>query len=99
MFSSAQKDESPSKNRGIEDIRDNVRRAKGTARDALGSVREDLSEAAHNAGHQVRELVDSAGKGLTQATQSVSKKVRANPLQSTLIALGLGFVVGTILRR
>lgn len=59
----------------------------------------DLNEVAASAGRQVRNLIDSASDQLADASDKVVSEVRANPVRSSAIALGLGFVLGALFRR
>lgn len=57
-------------------------------RERLDSLRGDARSAAANLSEQAREQADA-----------FEGKVRENPIASVLIALGLGFVLGALLRR
>lgn len=63
------------------------------------NAKHDLAEMAHDAGTKVRHLFDSASSEISHATDVVSAQVRNKPLQSSLIALTAGFVLGALLRR
>jgi ElaB/YqjD/DUF883 family membrane-anchored ribosome-binding protein len=83
-----------------------ARRIKRDAEDAADDIRGDLSSAAHHLGEQLREFAESAGEGIAHAKDSVvdagdavATKIRKNPMPSALIALGVGVVVGALLRR
>ena len=69
------------------------------ARIAAEAVKRDLEDTAHRTGVHVRELADSAGHSLADAGQSMTIKIRENPVQASLIALGLGLTVGLLYRR
>jgi hypothetical protein len=56
-------------------------------------------ELANNAGRKVREVMYSAGDELAHAQDTVTTEIRTNPVRSSLIALGVGFVLGSLLRR
>jgi ElaB/YqjD/DUF883 family membrane-anchored ribosome-binding protein len=85
--------------RASDDFKEGVRRVKSDTREAIGAVKEDIDGMARDAGRRVRELADTAGHNVTDAMDTVTAKVRDNPVQSTLIALGIGFVVGALFRR
>lgn len=85
-----------------------------TLKEDLASLREDLSALARqidqlarsyleDAGEQIREGLDEAGEAarakVGAASQSVEDYVRARPLQSLAMALGLGFLAGLLWRR
>ncbi len=59
----------------------------------------DLREAANRAGRKVWNLVHHAGDEITHARDTVTTQIRTKPMQSSLAALGLGFVLGALLRR
>ena len=60
---------------------------------------DDLHDAANQAGRKVRGMLDTAGDEITHAGNRVSKEIHTNPVQSSLIALGVGVVLGALLRR
>lgn len=60
---------------------------------------DELHDAANRAGHKVRDMLDSASGELLHAGETVSKEIQTNPVQSGLIALGMGVVIGALLRR
>jgi ElaB/YqjD/DUF883 family membrane-anchored ribosome-binding protein len=59
----------------------------------------DLSATAHKAGHKLREVIDTASDEARDATAAVVKQVRTNPVQSSMIAAGIGVLVGLLFRR
>ena len=89
-------------NEGVHPIDDAVKAARHFGHDvhaATGAVKDDLEEAARRTGHHIREMADSAGHSLKGAEQALTVKIRENPVQSSLIALGIGLVVGRLFRR
>ncbi len=78
--------------RAAADIRDGIRRVQDDVRQTASSVRDNLEGVAHEAGQYVRSAAQSAEK-------TVSEKVSDNPIQSILIALGVGAFLGVLLRR
>ncbi len=66
---------------------------------AVHDVDNDLHDAANQAGRRVRGMLDNAGDEITHAGNRVSKEIHTNPVQSSLIALGVGVVLGALLRR
>jgi ElaB/YqjD/DUF883 family membrane-anchored ribosome-binding protein len=77
---------------GANRIRDDVRQ---TAND----VHSNLEITASKAGRKVREYFDSASEEVTHAADAVTSQIRSNPVQSSLLALGAGFIIGALLRR
>jgi ElaB/YqjD/DUF883 family membrane-anchored ribosome-binding protein len=47
----------------------------------------------------VRGLYNAASDEMANASDRVSAEIRINPLRSTAIALGVGVVLGALLRR
>jgi len=62
-------------------------------------TKDSLNQSAQKIGHEARELYDSASTELTQVSASMAKEIRSNPLRSSAIALGIGIVMGILLRR
>ena len=58
-----------------------------------------LKEKAHEAGTQVRAIYDHASEEVHEVAHHVEERIVARPLQSSLIALGAGVVLGLLLRR
>ncbi len=86
MISSTAKDEN------IRNLKDNVYAA---ADEAKG----DLRATAANVGRRARDFLDTASDEMSHVTKTVSDHVHHKPVQSTLIALGVGLVLGALLRR
>ena len=68
-------------------------------KNAANDVKDELSGAANQAGRKVRSFMNSASNEISHVSDSVTKQVQNNPVQSSLIALGVGFVLGSLLRR
>ena len=81
------------------DVKNAVAKSSDRARSKAGHVVEDLSHYAHDAGQRVRHFIDHAGDELGHASERVSSEIRANPVRSSAIALGIGFLIGAVLRR
>ncbi|MEQ1888477.1 MAG: hypothetical protein ABL951_04765 [Alphaproteobacteria bacterium] len=62
-------------------------------------MQDELHDAANQAGRKVRDMLDSASEELSDAGDKVSREIHTNPVQSSLIALGVGVVLGALLRR
>ncbi len=60
---------------------------------------EDISHYANDAGRKVRHYIEVAGDEFTHASDRVSGEIRANPVRSSVIALGIGFLLGALSRR
>ncbi|MBA4274223.1 MAG: hypothetical protein C0436_01080 [Alphaproteobacteria bacterium] len=77
------------------DFRDSAR----DARDAAEDFGTELKSAAHRTGRSVREFLHTASDEVSHVTDNVASQIRNKPVQSTLIALAAGFIVGAIVRR
>lgn len=62
-------------------------------------ISDDLQEAANRAGRKVREVYDSASDEIVDARDTLTTEIRKNPIRSSFIALGLGVLVGALLRK
>jgi len=85
MYTGTSKDTSP-------------RDLKNTSNDVY-EVKNDLYDAANQAGNKVRKLFNSASDEITHAADTVTTQVRRKPVQSSVIALGVGFILGSLFRR
>jgi ElaB/YqjD/DUF883 family membrane-anchored ribosome-binding protein len=68
-------------------------------KDASCEMSDNLYDAAHNAGKKVRSILHSAGDEISHAKEYVGTEIRSNPLRSGVIALGVGVLLGALLRR
>ncbi len=91
MFASATKEEKEERS-AAENIRANAARIKNDANNAAHTIKEDLNDLAHDAGRHVREMAGNV-------EESFICKIRDNPVQSSLIALGAGVMLGILIRR
>jgi ElaB/YqjD/DUF883 family membrane-anchored ribosome-binding protein len=60
---------------------------------------DEFARAASKAGRRVRGFIDSANEHISEASDKVTGEIRSNPVRSSAIALGVGFVLGALLRR
>ncbi len=60
---------------------------------------EKYQDIANKAGHKLRDIVDYAADETREVRDAVEKQVRSNPVQSTLIAAGVGLFVGLLVGR
>ena len=85
-----------------------VDRQKNKARNKIQGVREsimgsadDARVAGHHAAHDLRDeasyRMDQAGNAVSNAPAAAKAKTRGNPLAAGLIALGAGWLVGSLL--
>lgn len=62
-------------------------------------LQDDLHNAANQAGRKVRGMIDAAGDEVSYVSDKVTSEFQTNPIRSGLIALGVGVVLGALLRR
>lgn len=101
MFANSEKTATPS-NKAASSSADGHIMADGIVKDmrnGLESTAHDLRQAANNAGTAVRDIAEKAATETSRATHDAMSYVRTNPLQSSMIALGAGMVIGALLRR
>lgn len=67
--------------------------------DVVSGAKDDLKEVARNAGMNVRNFVHARRHDIAEVTESATDTIRAKPLQSSLLALGAGFLLASLLRR
>ena len=82
-----------------DDIRKGASHVKNDISDTVDALNGDLHKMAHQAGGHLREYADSAETNVKETADSVAKQIRANPIKSSLIALGAGVVLGALFRR
>ncbi len=71
---------------------------KEAARERAGNIREFATDKAHEARHYAEEQYDRARHVADDYRQDGERYVRENPAKSVLIALGIGFIIGRVLR-
>ncbi len=70
-----------------------------TLKSAAHEANDDLHVAAHEAGRKVRRIYNSVGEEISDTSDHVTSEIRKNPIRSSLIALGIGVVLGALLRK
>jgi hypothetical protein len=63
------------------------------------NVVDNISDYANQAGRKMRSFMDTAGNEFSHASERVTTEIRNNPVRSSLIALGLGYVLAALIRR
>lgn len=89
------------------DIKEMKRDAKGTVISAKQDMEksmdsdgyEPVTRFANDAGRTVRGYLETANDYVSDTTDKVNHEIQNNPLRSALIALGAGFIIGSLLRR
>lgn len=92
MFSATAKDNISN------DTKAGVNRIKDDIRNTAGEARADLEAVASNAGRKVRQYFDDASEEISDAADAVKTQIRKNPIQSSILALTTGFILGSFLR-
>lgn len=69
------------------------------AKETVVDLKEDFRSVANRAGRRVRDAIDHAGDELGQARDQVTTRIKDKPVESSLIALGVGFILGALFRR
>src|SRR4051812_5879026 len=69
------------------------------ARNAIEDTADDIRTTANKAGRKVRNLFNNASDEITDAADTVTTYVRKSPVQSSMLALGIGFILGSLFRR
>jgi ElaB/YqjD/DUF883 family membrane-anchored ribosome-binding protein len=67
--------------------------------DAADDVGHTVRDVAHRAGQEARRVYQTAKDEFGHATDAVADQIRERPVQSTLLALGVGMLVGAFLSR
>ena len=83
----------------VEDIRKGADHVSSDIGNTVDALNDDLHKMAHQAGGQLREYAVSTEKDVKKTVDSVAQQISANPIKSSLIALGAGVVLGSLFRR
>ena len=98
MFSTATKTAANATAASAEhDLRSQGEDAIDTVRDAAKDVYDRATGYADDARGKVRHFADTARSEVKSAADRASDQVRANPLPSALVMLGVGLVLGLVL--
>lgn len=60
---------------------------------------ENLSDYAKQAGHEAQRFINSATEEFKHAKERVTDEIQGHPVRSSLVALGIGFILGALFRR
>lgn len=75
------------------------RQFEDAGKQAVNDAKTDFADAAHNAGQEVRRYFTTAVDKAEEVTSDVEGRIRSKPVESTLLALGAGFLIGFLARR
>ena len=77
----------------------NVQALKNNASEAIRDTSEDIRVTANRVGRRVHDFINNASDEVSHAGEKVTTEIRANPVRSSMVALGAGLVLGMFLRR
>ncbi|MFM9889682.1 MAG: glycine zipper domain-containing protein [Rickettsiales bacterium] len=96
MFSTATKDAA---NDTVADAKSTAYNAKRDVREAARSGRNDVTDYAEKAGHEVRKFIDDTTDQMSDARERLTNEIHDHPLRSSAVALGIGVLLGALIRR
>lgn len=70
-----------------------------TLKKSSNEVDSELQTAANQIGRKVRSVYNTASDEISQAKDKVTDEIRSNPVRSSMIALGVGVLLGVLIRR
>ncbi len=73
--------------------------ARASVKGLTDNLADNVSSAAHTVGDAGQRLAANAQEGVRTATSKVEACIEKNPVQSVLVAAGVGFVLGLLSRR
>ena len=85
--------------RGLDAAKQTARVLSDEVCGAPTTTKSDWEDKMQQAGYRAQELIDSSRDSLVHTGQAVKTRIRGNPVQSSLIALGFGYIIGKIFRR
>ncbi len=65
----------------------------------MALIKDSTVDRAREAGTKVRHLIDEASGEVREISTAIESRVNEKPMQSSLIALGAGFILGMLLSR
>lgn len=93
----------PNYSKEIDTLKSDVAAVRGDIASLTNAIKGDaangLDKAARNFSKSASHAFDTALAKERDAQKAVTQQVQENPLQSMLVAVGLGFVVGSLMRR
>lgn len=76
-----------------------VHDVKADLRNTLDRASETVNEAAHSVGKNIRSFISTADGEIREAAETVRTQIKSHPLQAAGVALGVGFLLGLLVRR
>jgi ElaB/YqjD/DUF883 family membrane-anchored ribosome-binding protein len=71
----------------------------GKARDYVEGVKESLHESGAEKAEQLRDAACAVGKKYHEGVKCCAEKIEERPFASVLVALGVGVILGGLMRR
>lgn len=87
------------KEQGINNLKQAGRNFQDAGRDAAEELGSNLVEKAEQAGEEVRRYVSNVSEKMASAGSDLEHTIKEKPVQSTLIALGAGIILGMLFRK
>ena len=90
---------STTKDDTVQSLRNSAQNIKDDARDTAREAKGELRDTANKVGRSVRGFLDSTSDEFSHAADTVKNQIHEKPVQSALVTLGIGFVLGLMFRR
>jgi len=91
------------KDESIATLKNTSQKIRSTTNEAMGDVADEakqgLRAVAGNASRKVLAFIHSAEDEIVHARDTVTTQIRSKPVQSSAIALGVGLLLGALMRR
>lgn len=79
---------SPTKDTTVSDVKNTVH-----------ELNDELHNAANQAGRKVRSMYNAASDEVSHASEKVTGEIRSNPVRSSMIAFGVGVLIGALFHK
>lgn len=63
------------------------------------TIIDDAQDNVRNLGRKAKDYMNAAYDSVSHTKENVTSEIRRNPVQSSLVALGIGFLLGALVRR
>jgi len=86
------------KEEDISNLKNTTANLRNVASETAEAAKQNVKSVAAKGSRKVLDFIHNAGDEITHAKDSVTSQIRTKPVQSSFIALGVGFVLGALLR-